>query len=265
MIKGSSSAANARSSPGGGAPAWRAMRGAGAPASQPVGSPRGEAPRIRKDLEWCLAVTGGLRSASRVEPTRSYLARSETLTSSPRAADTGRAMEGRCLCRLNLPDRASLDYLKKLAKERLLLLRATESRRRRLADAQLAIAREYGFPSWRALKAEIDRRRERRMSRSSFGVHDRGPGRVARAVAEGPHARARASCRRQLRAASGRSPPGRGAPADRARRRSERARRRRQRQPAALGGGERRARERPRFFSMPAPTCTAPATCTRAT
>ena len=59
---------------------------------------------------------------------------------------------------LNLPERASLDYLKKLAKERLAALRSLDADAR-LADAQLAIAREYGFPSWRALKAEIDRRR----------------------------------------------------------------------------------------------------------
>jgi ankyrin repeat protein len=57
-----------------------------------------------------------------------------------------------------LPDRASLEYLKKLAKERLRDLRLTNPAAR-LADAQLSIAREYGFPSWRALKAEIDRRR----------------------------------------------------------------------------------------------------------
>jgi len=59
---------------------------------------------------------------------------------------------------LNLPERASLEYLKKLAKERLGALRAADEDAK-LADAQLAIAREYGFPSWRALKAEIDRRR----------------------------------------------------------------------------------------------------------
>src|SRR5262249_6123438 len=59
---------------------------------------------------------------------------------------------------LNLPDRASLEYLKKLAKERLVALRSSNADAK-LADAQLAIARAYGFPSWRALKAEIDRRR----------------------------------------------------------------------------------------------------------
>lgn len=58
----------------------------------------------------------------------------------------------------NLPERASLEYLKKLAKKRLLALRATDPEAK-LAHAQLSVAREYGFPSWRALKAEVDRRR----------------------------------------------------------------------------------------------------------
>ena len=56
----------------------------------------------------------------------------------------------------SLPDRPSLEYLKKLAKERLRELQRT-SPDAKLADAQLAIAREHGFPSWRALKAEVDR------------------------------------------------------------------------------------------------------------
>jgi len=59
---------------------------------------------------------------------------------------------------LNLPERASSEYLKKLAKERLALLRGRNPATK-LADAQLTIAREYGFPSWRALKAELDLRR----------------------------------------------------------------------------------------------------------
>jgi ankyrin repeat protein len=58
----------------------------------------------------------------------------------------------------NLPDRASLDYLKKLAKERLRDLRATDPSAQ-LSKAQLDVARHYGFSSWRALKAEVDRRR----------------------------------------------------------------------------------------------------------
>jgi hypothetical protein len=59
---------------------------------------------------------------------------------------------------LNLPERASLEYLKKLAKERLAALRVTRPATK-LGHAQLAIAREYGFASWQDLKAELDRRR----------------------------------------------------------------------------------------------------------
>ena len=66
-----------------------------------------------------------------------------------------------------LPERASLEYLKKRAKERLIELRQRDPRAK-LAAAQLAIARDYGFPSWRALKAEIDRRRA--PTRASFFV-----------------------------------------------------------------------------------------------
>ena len=57
-----------------------------------------------------------------------------------------------------LPDRASLEFLKKRAKELLRELRERDPRAQ-LADAQRTVARDYGFPSWRALKAEIDRRR----------------------------------------------------------------------------------------------------------
>jgi catechol 2,3-dioxygenase-like lactoylglutathione lyase family enzyme len=56
-----------------------------------------------------------------------------------------------------LPERASLEYLKKLAKERLTELRQTDPTAR-LNAAQLAVARDHGFASWRALKAEVDRR-----------------------------------------------------------------------------------------------------------
>ncbi|HEY0784165.1 MAG TPA: ankyrin repeat domain-containing protein [Thermoanaerobaculia bacterium] len=57
----------------------------------------------------------------------------------------------------SLPPRASLEYLKKLAKDRLRELRQTAPDAK-LAAAQLAVAREHGFPSWRALKAEVERR-----------------------------------------------------------------------------------------------------------
>ena len=56
-----------------------------------------------------------------------------------------------------LPEHPSLEYLKKLAKERLEELRRADPAAR-LAAAQLAVAREHGFQSWRALKAEVDRR-----------------------------------------------------------------------------------------------------------
>ncbi len=56
-----------------------------------------------------------------------------------------------------LPDRPSLEFLKKLAKNRLPEMRRADPSAR-LADAQLAVAREHGFTSWRALRAELDRR-----------------------------------------------------------------------------------------------------------
>jgi len=55
-----------------------------------------------------------------------------------------------------LPARPNLDWLRKTAKQRLRDVRA-ENPEAKLADAQLALAREYGFRSWRALKAEVDR------------------------------------------------------------------------------------------------------------
>jgi ankyrin repeat protein/catechol 2,3-dioxygenase-like lactoylglutathione lyase family enzyme len=55
-----------------------------------------------------------------------------------------------------LPARPSLEYLPKLAKDRLRTLRETQPDSK-LTQAQLEIARAHGFPSWRALKAEVDR------------------------------------------------------------------------------------------------------------
>ena len=56
---------------------------------------------------------------------------------------------------LSLPDRPSLEWLRKTAKQTLKQLRAQDSSAR-LADAQLAVAREYGFESWRKLKRHVD-------------------------------------------------------------------------------------------------------------
>ena len=54
-----------------------------------------------------------------------------------------------------LPTHPSLEHLRKQAKQRLAKLRAGGASAQ-LADAQLLVAREYGFSSWRALKAAIE-------------------------------------------------------------------------------------------------------------
>src|SRR5438067_13182431 len=56
-----------------------------------------------------------------------------------------------------LPDRPSLEYLKKLARDRLAEMRRRDPQTK-LATALLDVAREHGFSSWRALKAEIEKR-----------------------------------------------------------------------------------------------------------
>jgi len=58
---------------------------------------------------------------------------------------------------LSLPDNPNLDWLRKQAKRHLVELR-TANPSAQLADAQLDLAKQYGFPSWRALKAHIDSR-----------------------------------------------------------------------------------------------------------
>ena len=72
----------------------------------------------------------------------------------------------------HLPERASLDYLRKLAKERLREVRVADPTAT-LAAAQLSIAREYGFSSWRALKAEVDRRRTPRLDQFFAAIEGR--------------------------------------------------------------------------------------------
>jgi ankyrin repeat protein len=54
-----------------------------------------------------------------------------------------------------LPARPSLEHLKNEAKQRLKALRK-QNPDAKLAAAQLALAREYGFASWRQLKAHVD-------------------------------------------------------------------------------------------------------------
>ena len=56
---------------------------------------------------------------------------------------------------LALPDAPNLEWLRKQAKQRLKELRQADPGVK-LADAQRDLARRYGFPSWRALKAHVD-------------------------------------------------------------------------------------------------------------
>src|SRR5688500_16703145 len=58
-----------------------------------------------------------------------------------------------------LPLQPNLEWLKKCAKDRLAELRAGDPLAK-LSQAQLALAREYGFPSWRKLKAHVEQLRE---------------------------------------------------------------------------------------------------------
>jgi ankyrin repeat protein len=55
-----------------------------------------------------------------------------------------------------LPTRPNLEHLKNQAKQRLKALRRHDPLTK-LAAAQLAVAREYGFASWRRLKAQVDK------------------------------------------------------------------------------------------------------------
>ena len=55
-----------------------------------------------------------------------------------------------------LPAQPNLEHLKNEAKQRLKALRAADPAAR-LATAQLALARDYGFASWRQLKAHVDK------------------------------------------------------------------------------------------------------------
>jgi ankyrin repeat protein/uncharacterized glyoxalase superfamily protein PhnB len=77
-----------------------------------------------------------------------------------------------------LPDRASLEYLKKLAKDRLQELRRADPRAK-LATALLTVAQDHGFSSWRALKAEVDQRHEKQLA-LFFEACDKGDVEVLR-------------------------------------------------------------------------------------
>ena len=75
---------------------------------------------------------------------------------------------------LTLPPRPSLDHLKKQAKDRLQKLQATAPGAQ-LADAQHALARDYGFPSWPKLKAHVEAMSEIAVEAASQGDVPAGP------------------------------------------------------------------------------------------
>jgi ATP-dependent Clp protease adapter protein ClpS len=68
-----------------------------------------------------------------------------------------------------LPAHPNLEHLKNEAKQRLRALRVSDSAAK-LADAQFQLAREYGFASWRQLKAEVERHGNGAPSPSSVQV-----------------------------------------------------------------------------------------------
>lgn len=82
-----------------------------------------------------------------------------------------------------LPARANLEHLRNEAKQRLQEMRIQDAAAK-LADAQLLIAREYGFASWRTLKAAVDNSvRERAFAAARDGDLDT----VRRALEAGLH------------------------------------------------------------------------------
>ncbi|MBV9494080.1 MAG: ankyrin repeat domain-containing protein [Acidobacteria bacterium] len=86
---------------------------------------------------------------------------------------------------LRLPEKTSYEYLKKLAKERLARLRANDPAAK-LADAQFAVARDYGFTNWRALKAEVDLRRAPHVAAFARACTDGDPDAMRTMLAEDP-------------------------------------------------------------------------------
>jgi ankyrin repeat protein/uncharacterized glyoxalase superfamily protein PhnB len=91
----------------------------------------------------------------------------------------------------HLPERASIEYLKKLAKDRLHEMRRTDPDAR-LAAALLSVAQQHGFSSWRALKAELDRRKDGRLTKL-FEACATGNVDVVRDILDREHDLARAS------------------------------------------------------------------------
>ncbi|HEY2409045.1 MAG TPA: ankyrin repeat domain-containing protein [Polyangiaceae bacterium] len=84
-----------------------------------------------------------------------------------------------------LPERASLEYLKKLAKDRLVEFRR-EDPSTKLARAQLDIANEYGFSSWRELGVELARVRAPRVAQFFKACQDADVGALGELLRDDP-------------------------------------------------------------------------------
>ena len=67
----------------------------------------------------------------------------------------------------SLPPRANLEHLRNEAKQRLATTRY-EDPQARLADAQLAVARDYGFPRWQRLKTTLDEQTRERAFAAAY-------------------------------------------------------------------------------------------------
>ena len=81
-----------------------------------------------------------------------------------------------------LPANPNLDWLKKTAKQRLVQLRTSQPDAK-LHEAQLALAHDYGFTSWRALKSHVEQHHagvSRRESRFRSRARRRRRGRPSR-------------------------------------------------------------------------------------
>src|SRR5580704_6488420 len=85
-----------------------------------------------------------------------------------------------------LPEQPNLEYLKKQAKE---LLRTMPQGK--LADAQHALANEYGFPTWAKLKSHVEALSLTPAESLKGAVCDSDPARVREILALHPELRAK--------------------------------------------------------------------------